>query len=183
MYRKALLILVLSGGAAGCAPGVSYQEAPPQVVAQTGAFGLLRQGKVGETDYLLEFVVRVFPQDGKLGVCGAARVMAATDITANIAEGLAYRDTTLTISAEDGGQPVVLSPRFVRVGYLQKAVHPKNIDSDIGALVGRRDQSPAPCVITDEPWQDIFGTSKLFAKLWLLTRETRVRTRTVVGAP
>lgn len=178
--RGCLVVIAAATLLSACARTVRYQDAPAQVVEQPGAFGPVQQGTIDGVDYVMATMVRTYPQDGKLGVCLLVRLVAGADVSQTIREVLSNPATTLTLKADAGASPLVMSPRFATVLYLKKGVG-KDFNSSVVHLM-QKDKPEGRCVVTDQPWQEIFATGKPSAKLKLMLRDTRQRVQSVVGA-
>lgn len=155
-----LVLAAMAALVSACAQSpvtLSAQALPGQAIGPRGINTSIGGGKIEEGPYVLLTSVRVYPHDGWTAICGAVKVLARTDISGRIRSGLAYEKSTLTLTPEQGGRAMVLSPKFMPVTY-QHSTDGKFGARDIGT-------PQASCVTTDAPWDSNWDNRKFHSRL------------------
>lgn len=156
----------------------SYVAAEPRVVDGPGAIGSLYKGTFEDVEVSYELIARTFDSGGRLGLCAVMRVMAPRDVSALARESLGFDKSVVVLKAKSGGRTLSVPARFVEVRYV--AGKPDDRGGMVKAAFA--DKRPGPCVVLDQPWDGQWAAANHTASLTLFTRDTRRRTKVVVGA-
>jgi hypothetical protein len=149
MKFRALLLLALASLTASCAskpPPPVWKNMEPRPIGQTPGDTIETiPGWVDERRSTVISIVRAFPSNGKLAVCGALVLAAPKDQIALLASYVTDQGSELVLDPE-GEKPLKLSPRFmhrytreVPDGLLEAS------DVDYGTIKG-------DCIQTDIAW-------------------------------
>lgn len=170
---KASVILILALALASCAQqpkqaaivDVAASSADPAEYVK-GSSG----GWVDSTEFVLASHVRVFPQDGKLGLCALGVVNAPEGVAVALERALKSEKATMVLAprAGVGGERVVLPARFVKV-----------VPESVGTAP---DLAQAACVRSDEAWNPGLAGGNFFVQMPRMLVESRRRTQVSLGA-
>lgn len=115
---------------------------------------------------------QVFDHQDKLALCALFTLYAAEDTTPEIRQALIQSESRLIIGLDGERTKVNVRPAFIDVSFRPLA---KGQDTKI-APTG--DGRLAKCVVTEQSWSPQYSHSS--AKLELMQRDSRVRTRKVI---
>lgn len=127
-------------------------------------------GWVDSTEFVLASHVRVFPQDGKLGLCALGVVNAPEGVAVALERALKSEKATMVLAPRAGadGERVVLPTRFIKVVPEAAGTAP--------------DLAQAACVRSDEAWNPGLTGGNFFVQMPRMLVESRRRTQVSLGA-